>query len=138
MQLLSLVGTLGAAYAVWCLISLFTEYRAARKSGLPIVLVPVNVHNLAWMIFSVPLRPLFQSLLPKWLAFRMEMSTYGFEFNIGYQILNKYGGTYLHVGPGTTELWVSDPEMATTIASRPKEFPISEITNRKSHNLGLA
>ena len=128
MQFLLLLGTLAAAYAIWYFASFLTHYRAVRKSGLPVVVVPVNVQNLPWLIASVPLRPLFQRL-PKWLAFRLEMSTYGFEFNIGQQVVEKYGGSYFHVGPGATELWCLDHEMASTIVSRPKEFPVSDLSN---------
>jgi hypothetical protein len=40
--------------------NLARNYIAARKLGLPIIIVPIDQHHLIWMLISVPLRPVFK------------------------------------------------------------------------------
>lgn len=58
----SVVVGIIALWAVWYLQALATNYRSARRTGFPIYASPVNHGNLFWLIFSVPLRPLFARL----------------------------------------------------------------------------
>src|ERR1700753_768488 len=97
-------------YAVWVLSTLYrlyTNYLSARKTGLPMIFLPVNHYNPIWMILSVPIiRPLAEKLLPEWMYESVDLATYGWEFRRGYSIFEKYGPAFIFVTGGANELSV--------------------------------
>jgi hypothetical protein len=97
-------------YLFWVastLYSLFRNYLSARKTGLPLVILPFNHYNPVWMILSVPIiRPLAEKLLPGWMYEPIDLSTYGWEFRLGYSIFEKYGPAFILVSGSANELSV--------------------------------
>lgn len=59
-SLLTLIAGLLALYAIKWPYNLARNYIAAKKTGLPIIIVPIDQNNLLWMVTSVPLRPIFK------------------------------------------------------------------------------
>lgn len=127
MELFPIVVALAAISVGWYFTSFLKSYLKARKIGLPIHLTPVNDHNVFWMIFAVPLRPIFKRFLPAALFQRLELATYGFEFRVRNKPYKMFGPTYLLVGPGEVALWNADPEMNKAIAANTKEIPPSKM-----------
>lgn len=60
LSLLTIIGGLVALYLARFPYNLARNYIAARKMGLPIIIVPIDQHHLIWMLISVPLRPVFK------------------------------------------------------------------------------
>ncbi len=114
-------------YLLWVgsiLYRLYTNYLAARKTGLPLIFLPVNHYNPIWMILSVPIiQPLAAKFLPDWLFEPIDLATYGWEFRRGFSIFEKYGPAFVLVTGGANELSLIDPELATEVLKRIKEFP---------------
>src|ERR1700761_2618112 len=114
-------------YAVWVLSTLYrlyTNYLSARKTGLPMIFLPFNHYHPIWMILSVPIfQPLAAKLLPEWLYLPIDLATYGWEFRRGSSIFERYGPAFIFVTAGSNELSLIDPELATEVLKRIKEFP---------------
>jgi hypothetical protein len=60
LSLLTIVGCLVVLYLAKFPYNLARNYVTARKMGLPIIIVPIDQHNLVWMLVSVPLRPIIK------------------------------------------------------------------------------
>lgn len=60
LSLLTIIGSLVALYLARFPYNLARNYIAARKLGLPIIIVPIDQNHLIWMLISVPLRPVFK------------------------------------------------------------------------------
>jgi cytochrome P450 len=116
-----------AFYVVWIIATLqafYKNYSLARKTGLPLLLLPLSHYNPIWMILSVPLiRPLAEKILPEWIYEIVDVATYGWEFRRGWSIFEKYGPAFILVSASANELSVTDPELATEILKRIKDFP---------------
>jgi hypothetical protein len=60
LSLFAIIGCLVALYLARFPYNLARNYIAARKLGLPIIIVPIDQHHIIWMLISVPLRPVFK------------------------------------------------------------------------------
>lgn len=119
-------------FAIWAgsnLWSLYKNYLSARKTGLPIVICPVNPYHPLWLIFSVPLRPLFEKYLPAWIYRRLNLAIYGFEFRGKMDVFGDKGPAFVLVTCGANELSLMDPELAVEVLKRIKDFPNTDIGN---------
>src|SRR5690349_10726558 len=112
MQWLLALSTLAGLYLISNLWSLLVNYLAARRSGLPTYICLSNPFHPVWMVFSVPLRPIFRRCLPKFLFDRIKMTIYCWEFEEKYSAHAKLGKNFILVTPGPNELWIADPELA--------------------------
>ncbi|KAJ9615390.1 hypothetical protein H2200_001465 [Cladophialophora chaetospira] len=102
----------------------YINYLSARKTGLPLIILPISHYNPIWMILSVPIiQPLAAKLLPEWLFEPIDVATYGWEFRRGYSIFEKYGPAFILVTASSNELSLIDPEFATEVLKRIKDFP---------------
>ena len=119
-----------ALFGLWLLsnlYSLFRNYLSARKSGLPIIIFPFNNYHPLWMVLSVPLRPLFERYLPAWMYKSINLATYGFEFRCKTSIFEKNCPAFILVTAGSNELSLMDPDLATEVLKRIKDFPNTDI-----------
>jgi hypothetical protein len=57
---LTIIASLLALYIAKYPYKLARNYIKARKTGLPMIIVPIDQNNILWMVLSVPLRPIFQ------------------------------------------------------------------------------
>lgn len=137
-----LVACLGAAYFATFFVRLGRNYLIARKTRLPIVIVPWDQNHFLWMAASVPLMPHLRKWLPSAIINRLALTTYGFEFHERDRIYRCYTGgerSYMHVGMGKLEMNTSDPEIVYEILRRPKDFQVHELTSlfmeRFGHNV---
>ncbi|KIW22830.1 uncharacterized protein PV07_11088 [Cladophialophora immunda] len=127
---MSWVSILLTLYGLWVastLWKLFKNYLSARKTGLPMVVFPLNNYHPIWMILSVPLRPLFEKLLPDWMYEPINLATYGFEFRSKTAVFAKRGPAIILVTAGSNELSLMDPELASEVLKRIKDFPNTDI-----------
>ncbi|GAB7331920.1 hypothetical protein MBLNU13_g03844t1 [Cladosporium sp. NU13] len=126
-SLLTIIGCLLAFYLARFPYNLARNYVAARKLGLPIIIVPIDQHHLIWMLISVPLRPVFKKYLPESIYERLSLVTYGWEFHHGLEVFHKHGKpgndkTFFLVTCGAAEISTRDPEVSWEISRRPRDF----------------
>ncbi|OAP63844.1 hypothetical protein AYL99_03071 [Fonsecaea erecta] len=127
---MSWIAVLVTLYGLWVastLWNLFKNYLSARKTGLPIVVFPFNNYHPIWMILSVPLRPFFERFLPAWVYRPINLATYGFEFRDKTALFEKGSPAFVLVTAGSNELSLMDPELATEVLKRIKDFPNTDI-----------
>ncbi|KAI1613724.1 cytochrome P450 [Exophiala viscosa] len=110
------------------LYGLLRNYLAARKTGLPLFLLPINIYNPIWMVSLVPLNPLFKRIFPSWLYESVDIGTYGFEVRLKSSLFEKTGPAFILVTSGPMEMSIIDPELIFEILKRPKDFPNTEIS----------
>ncbi|KAK5166540.1 uncharacterized protein LTR77_008083 [Saxophila tyrrhenica] len=106
-----------------------------RKTGFPLVLLPLDPNWLPWMIVSVPWRKWLQKNLPRSIYQRVVLSIYGWEFwekTAPYDELAAPQGdrkNFLLVSCGRLELWTCDSAIVAEVLSRPKDFNQLDIGN---------
>lgn len=129
MTFLFLILLLLSAFVAHNSYKLISNYVKARKIGLPLVIVPIDPNSIPWMIISVPLRPVFRRFLPPFIFDRLQMTSYGWEHHAKYQPFEKWGPSFILVTCGSNELWTADPEHATEILKRPRDYNQSIMGN---------
>lgn len=118
-------SVLAAAPAIYLVISTILSFlrnlRNAQKSGLPIVISPVDFMNPVWLVLQKPLSPLLAKLpfgLGSWVRYN-QLSWY---FDDKYAMHQEHGKVFIHVTPGMNELHSIDPEANAQILSRRSDF----------------
>ncbi|KAE8834074.1 hypothetical protein PTNB73_09924 [Pyrenophora teres f. teres] len=128
--------TLTLLYVASRLWHLNYNYRAARATGLPMVICPYDPDSVFHAILSVPLRPVFRFLLPSPLFAIVELSIWGWEFRDKAAIHEKLGPAFIFVTTGLNRLVCADPYMAHAIMMKRKDFVHTEITYKAMGFLG--
>ncbi len=107
----------------WTTVSIISNFIAARKIGLPLVLSPVSPLNPFWIITC---RAFPAILLLKYLPFglgKWARCTYiGWQFHEKHALHDELGPVFLIVTPGGNEVSVADAQVAHTVLSQRKEF----------------
>jgi cytochrome P450 len=155
LSLLTIIASLLALYLARFPYNLARNYIKARKTGLPIIIVPIDQNHILWMVLSVPLRPIFkvpkskpkfsypsvanihqQKYLPSLIYSRLNLLTYGWEFHVGLEPFlnhssssNKNHKTFCLVTCGRTEISTCDPEIAWEIVRRPRDFRVPAVNS---------
>lgn len=130
MSWLTIFLSLWLVWVLSCLQRLYKNYVSARKTGLPIIILPINHYNPIWMVLSVPMRPLFEKYLPTWMFEPIELATYGWEFRLKEAIFDKYKTpAFILVTAGANELSLNDPELAYEVLKRIKDFPNTDMAS---------
>ena len=109
-------------YILWNVASLVRNYLSVRSSQIPAYICPSNPSSIPWMIAAVPLKPLFRRVLPETVFNRMKPTFYGWEFSAKNELHRQFGPLFFLCTPGLNDLWTSDPEAASDILRRPKDF----------------
>lgn len=123
MNWLLLVVTICLAVLTWTSNSIYHNYLAARKTGLPIIISPVASLNPLWIITY----RLFPSvLLLRWLPFGFGIwarcTLMGWMFHDKHALHQELGPVFTIVTPGGNEVIVADPQVTHTILSHRKDF----------------
>ena len=110
-------------WILWTLASLSSNYKAARRIGLPVIVSPVSSLNPLWLISirTFPILPLLKSLpfgLGKW----ARCAYPGWNFEDKYELHKELGGAFTLVTPTVNEWWIADPDAAYAILSARKDF----------------
>jgi cytochrome P450 len=122
-------------YVLSCVFTFVRNVVAARKTGLPVILVPINQDAPPWVVFSVPYRFQIKARLPTWLWNRISITIYGWEYHDRvkpFEELAKPQGndkSFVMAGLGAIELWTRDPEVANEVLRRPHDFEQAELTS---------
>lgn len=103
------------------LISFSINLRSAKKTGLPVVVSPVDHMNPFWVALQKPLRPFLESL-PFGLGSFVRYSHLSWYFEDKYQMHAEHGKVFMIVTPGMNELHSVDPAVNSQVFSRKKDF----------------
>lgn len=125
------VATLLLLWPLGYLFNLISNIIEVRKTGLPVIIVPVNYASLFWFLSGSALK----SYLPRWLPTklweRLSITIFGFEFEEKMRPFEQYatqpgeemGRTYFLVGLGKRiDVWTTDPKAAQDMLVRVRDF----------------
>lgn len=131
--LLSVTSALVVAYLLTFVYRFFDNYNKARKTNLPMIVVPWDQNHIIWMLASPPLKPWLQKNLPKFIWRRITYTIYGWEFHERLRPFVEYcrpdDRSFMLVTCGKRlECWTSDAEFVTQVLSRPKDFHQMDLT----------
>ena len=123
MNLILLLASIIFASLSWTLLPLISNYNAARKIALPLVISPVSTLNPLW-ILTYRAFPFILSLkyLPFGLGTWARCTFMGWTFHDKHALHDELGPVFIVVTPSGNELSVADPRATHTIFSRRKEF----------------
>ncbi|KAK3938605.1 cytochrome P450 [Diplogelasinospora grovesii] len=115
---------------IWCL---YRNYRAAKLSGLPVLLSPFAPDGMPYLLIKGPLRPLLETILP---FPGIRVSIFGWEFRDRHELHDRVGPAFILATPDLNELWCADPAMAQVILARRKDFVQLPIASKIMSFLG--
>lgn len=123
MNLISVLASIIFALFAWTLLSLLSNYNAARKIALPVVISPVSPLNPLWnLMYRVFPSILSLKHLPFGLGTWARCTYMGWSFHDKHALHDELGPLFTVVTPGENEIIVADPQATHTILSRRKEF----------------
>lgn len=126
MWLIWSLALLSAYLAASTALSLATNYAAARRTGLPLVVSPVSKLNPLWLLAQRRLAPWMRRNLPSALTSWTRHNTLSWFFDDKYLLFSELGGsgsrTWLHVTPGELELHCADPAVSAQVFGRRADF----------------
>ncbi|KAH7406696.1 cytochrome P450 [Phaeosphaeria sp. MPI-PUGE-AT-0046c] len=128
--------TISLLYTTSRLWHLYQNYRIACCTCLPIIICPFDPDGMFYALFSVPLRPVFQFILPSGIFATVELSIWGWEFRDKAAIHEKLGPVFIFVTTGLNRLICADPGMAHHIMAKRRDFVHPEATTQAMGFLG--
>ena len=123
MNLITVLASILLASLSWTVFSIFSNYTAARKIALPIIISPVSPLNPLW-ILSYRAFPFLLSLkhLPFGLGTWARCTYLGWTYHDKHALHDIFGPVFIVVTPSGNEVSVAHPQATHTILSRRKEF----------------
>lgn len=107
----------------WTIIAIISNYVAARKIGLPIIISPVSPLNPLWIItYRTFPSVLSLSRLPFGLGTWARCTFLGWSFKDKHALHDELGRVFVIVTPGGNEVTMADPQATHDILSHRKEF----------------
>lgn len=116
-----LLGSLIVGYATWSLVAMETNYRHASTMGIPLVRLPVDPMNVAWIVMEPTLWRLLDRLPFDWGSFG-RYSRRGWHFHDKAESHLRYGPVWALVTPRDIYVYVSDPAAIHDIFVRREDF----------------
>ncbi|KAA8569039.1 hypothetical protein EYC84_000712 [Monilinia fructicola] len=127
-----------AGWISYVLYSLAVNYNIARKTGLPLVILPIDSGNPLWMAVDTKILPYFKHL-PLTKNFT-RFNYRGWEIRDRYRAHQELGDAFILVTPGKNWLQLCNAETLIDINARSREFTrpteMLEMLNVFGPNLG--
>lgn len=128
-------------WALYCSVCLARNYLAARKTGLPIRVIPIDHTNAPWTLLDRKVLSLVQKF-PGFLG-NNSFTRYNYrtwELHDRYETHHEVGDVFIMVIPGRNWLYIADPDLIMEVFRRRTDFPqcieLTEILNVFGRNLG--
>ncbi|KAA8569168.1 hypothetical protein EYC84_000837 [Monilinia fructicola] len=96
---------------------------AAKRSGLPYVITPINIYNPFWLTTHRIWLPLIRKLPKSWTESWIDFMTPDWCWELLYDPFAKHGDAFLTVSPGSVLGFISNAEAIHQITSRRDAFP---------------
>lgn len=120
------------AYICYNLLTLFQNYQIAKKSGLPIVVLPIPYRSPLWLLLCRPLRPFFKAVLPEAAFDYLDIGIFGWEFRSRGKFLKGQNGnmkSFVVCNCSSPNIYsIGEAELAFDILKRAKDFEPSDDT----------
>ncbi|PGH11916.1 hypothetical protein AJ79_04608 [Helicocarpus griseus UAMH5409] len=115
-------------FTIYRIYNLIKHYVAARKLGLPIILLPVSFEDVWWM----PLRPLFSWVehLPFGLGSWYAYTELGWPTIDGYRTPQRLGETFILCSPFGIQINTCYPPAVNLIFRDPKDWKVPDARTR--------
>lgn len=130
-----------AIWTLYCSACLLRNYQVARKTGLPIRVIPIDHTNALWTLLDRKVISLVQKL-PGILGDN-SFTRYNFrtwELHDRYKSYHELGDVFIMVTPGRNWLYVASSQIIMEIFQRRTDFPqcieLTEILNVFGRNVG--
>jgi hypothetical protein len=124
-------------YITYCLA---VNYAQARKTGLPLVVLPIDCGNPLWMSIDTRVLPFFFRSLPFSFTNCTRFSWRGWEIEGRYRAHQELGDAFIFVTPGKNWLQLCNAEAVADIFARKAELTrpteMLEMLNVFGPNLG--
>lgn len=128
-------------WTIYCSICLARNYIAARKTGLPIRVIPIDHTNGPWTLLDRKILSLVKKL-PGFLG-NNSFTRYNFrtwELHDRYKTHHELGPVYMIVTPGRNWVYIADPDLIMEMFRRRTDFPqcieLTEMLDVFGKNLG--
>lgn len=133
MAWVSIIFTALIAWVLWTVTSLRSNLEVARRTGLPVIISPVNPSNPLWMI-AYKVLPIIRILkrLPFGLGQFARCTYQGWCFDENYALHAELGEAFVLVSPSSSELVLANPDASVEVLAQRKEFFKSESMYSKS------
>ncbi|TVY93778.1 Cytochrome P450 [Lachnellula willkommii] len=102
---------------------LLRNIAAAKRSGLPWTVVPVDLHGIAWLLTHKLWLPWLKRLPKAWTESWLDYTTPDWHWKLLYDGVKPKGDLFLTVSPGTIQAWVANAEAIHQITARREAFP---------------
>ncbi|KUL86399.1 hypothetical protein ZTR_08167 [Talaromyces verruculosus] len=123
-------------YTIYCVL---VNYYEARKTGLPLVILPIDSGNPLWMSIDTRVLPFFRRL-PFGSKNFTRFNWRGWEIEDRYRAHQELGDAFIFVTPGKNWLQICNAEAVADIFARKGEFTrpteMLEMLNIFGPNLG--
>lgn len=115
---------LSASLTLFWGFSLFRNYMAARKMGVPIRIIPIDHTNPIWMLVDRSVLTVLKRLLPFTGGTSFARYNFrGWELSDRYQSHQELGDAFVLVTPGRNWLYIADPDTLMEVFRRRVDFP---------------
>jgi len=117
-------------YTAWSVLSLARNYLAARKTGFPIRLLPVNPTNPVWLAVanSGVFSPWLAEKAPRFLWHRLRFLSFHASYLDQFRPYDPPEPAVMVVTPGSNLLWVHDTVIGDLVLARRKDFLAHDMT----------
>lgn len=113
--------TLVLAWVLYVLYGLKVNYDNARKTGLPLIILPFDSANPLWMIIDKKVVRLVRRV-PFCSGNFTRFNWRGWEIHDRYRAHQQLGDAFIMVTPGKLYLWLCDVEAVSEIFQRRTDF----------------
>jgi len=134
-SVLLVLTTLVVAYSSTFIYCFIRNLINGRKTGIPLILLPIDANWIPWMIAGVALKQWFQDNLPRSIYMRLVTTIYGYEFAMKFAVYDELAApqgdrkSFILVTAGRLEFWTWDSQITNQVLSRPKDFNQFDIGN---------
>lgn len=122
-MLAALIASAIPLYLAWSALSLYSNVRRAKASGLRVHVSPISTRNPLWMLLQPVLIPVLERLLgadtvDEWL----KLTKRSWNFHDRYRMHERYGKVFAHATPSDIEVFVADAAASDELLARKRDF----------------
>ncbi|OJD35576.1 cytochrome p450 [Diplodia corticola] len=117
----ALVASAIPLYLLWSALSLYTNVRRAKATGLRVHVSPISTHNLLWIVFE-PLVVRLLEFLGADTVDLLRLAKRNWNFHDRYRVHDLYGKVFAHATPAGIEVHVADAAASDELLARKRDF----------------
>ncbi|KUI72815.1 Cytochrome P450 3A1 [Cytospora mali] len=118
-----LLGAVVAYCAISCYNGLQSNIAAARRTGLPCVVVPCSPFSIPWQLTCSTWTPIIKTLPKSWWESWIDVMQPDWSYRLLQAPWERLGDTFLVVSPGDIIMWTRSAEAIHQFTARREAFP---------------